>query len=95
MVSDILWQTSAKIVVAGVLPHGDFAFDPSVVHNADGSAALHGNATLLATRIAASKPDIVFLSSRPGVHNRVHTLPQHKLEVIKYVCAVLHLCLRS
>ena len=39
---------TAKIVVTGVLPHGDFVFDPSLVHNKNGSLSLHGNASLLA-----------------------------------------------
>ena len=46
----LLPPVMGKIVVAGVLPHGDFVFDPSLVHNENGSLALHGNATLLAVR---------------------------------------------
>ena len=65
----LVWEATAKIVVAGVLPHGDFVFDPSLVHNENGSVALHGNATLLAARIEVSKPDIVFLSSPHGLES--------------------------
>ena len=57
----LLPPVMGKIVVAGVLPHGDFVFDPSLVHNENGSLALHGNATLLAVREVfreKSKPNV-------------------------------------
>ena len=46
----------ARIVVAATLPHGDFVYDPSLVHGANGSVALHGNATLLGAAFAAARP---------------------------------------
>lgn len=34
-------QTLAVIVGAAVLPHGDFALDPSLIHYRNGSLAVH------------------------------------------------------
>ena len=63
--------TRGRIVHASTLPHGDFVYDPSLVHNANGSLALHGNATLLAASIAAAKPDIIFLITPHGLESTV------------------------
>lgn len=60
---------SAKIVVAATLPHGDFVYDPALVQNANGSVALHGNATLLGEAIAAAHPEIILLSSPHGLED--------------------------
>jgi len=60
---------AAKVVVAAVLPHGDFVYDPSLIHGANGSTALHGNATLLAQAITAARPDLLFLTTPHGLED--------------------------
>jgi len=59
----------SKIVLSAVLPHGDFVYDPSLVHNANGSVELHGNATLLGGAISSAKPDLIFLTSPHGLED--------------------------
>lgn len=57
----------SRIVGAAVIPHGDFAYDPSLVHNANGSLAVHNAALKAGKYIASLRPDIVFLSTPHGV----------------------------
>ena len=37
-VSELEHEVDSKVVGAAIIPHGDFAYDPSLVHNANGSA---------------------------------------------------------
>ena len=55
-----------KIVSAAYLPHGDFAFDPSLVKFANGSRELHDAAAVVGARLAALRPDIVVVSTPHG-----------------------------
>lgn len=59
----------ARVVIAATLPHGDFVYDPSLVHGANGSVQLHGNATNLAAAIAATRPELIFLSTPHGLED--------------------------
>jgi aromatic ring-opening dioxygenase LigB subunit len=45
------------------LPHGDFVFDPTLVHDANGSLPLHDAAVDVGRRLVALAPDAVLLST--------------------------------
>jgi aromatic ring-opening dioxygenase LigB subunit len=60
-------HASAGVVGAAVIPHGDFAYDPSLVHNANGSAEVHAAAIKAGEYIASLHPDVIFLSTPHGV----------------------------
>ena len=57
---------SAEIIGAAFLPHGDFAFDPSLVNFENGSQALHDAAASVGAQLAAARPDVVLLSTPHG-----------------------------
>ncbi|ETO09538.1 hypothetical protein RFI_27838 [Reticulomyxa filosa] len=58
----------SKITAAAILPHGDFAYDPSLVNYENGSAQLH-NASLLVGEWIDNiiQPDLIFLSTPHGM----------------------------
>jgi len=64
----MLHRSNAELVGAAVIPHGDFAFDPSLVNFTNDSAALH-EASLRAGQFVANElaPDIIFLSTPHGL----------------------------
>ena len=55
-----------EVVGGFVIPHGDFAFDPSLVHDTNGSLKVHDACIGVGRSIHALKPDIVFLSTPHG-----------------------------
>eukprot|EP00667_Euglena_gracilis_P014565 EG_transcript_15095 len=55
------------VVFSGVLPHGDFAYDPTLVHNRNGSRELHEAALHFADMLGAANPDVILLSSPHGI----------------------------
>lgn len=62
----------AKLVAAAVLPHGDFAFDPSLLKhiNPEGyrlSQGLHAGSLEAGRRIALAEPDVVILTTPHGL----------------------------
>ena len=57
----------ALVVGAVVIPHGDFAYDPSLVHGANGSTEVHRAAVVAGKYIASLRPDIIMLSTPHGV----------------------------
>lgn len=69
----VIWLVSqlpveAKVIGASVLPHGDFAFAPQLVHNKGGSLQLHEACTSIGEWIMRDmKPDLVFLSTPHGL----------------------------
>eukprot|EP00041_Stephanoeca_diplocostata_P026482 m.715272 g.715272 ORF g.715272 m.715272 type:complete len:332 (-) comp22978_c0_seq12:2905-3900(-) len=67
MLSSLCATALAKIVFTGVLPHGDFALDPSLVHNKNGSLEVHNAAVALGVQIAQVKPDLVLLTTPHGI----------------------------
>ena len=69
IILSLITSVRSAIVVAATLPHGDFVYDPSLVQSANGSVALHGNATLLGKVIAAAQPDIILLTSPHGLED--------------------------
>ena len=61
----------AVVIGAAVIPHGDFALDPSLVNYENGSLELHYNSLKLGHKIVDLKPDIIFLSSPHAIaHQR-------------------------
>ena len=59
--------TLAKVVGAAIVPHGDFAYDPSLVHNQNGSFEVHNAAKAAGRYLSRLEPDIIFLSTPHGV----------------------------
>jgi aromatic ring-opening dioxygenase LigB subunit len=59
----------SKVVHASVIPHGDFVYDPSLVHNQGGSLDLHGNATLVGDSIAKANPSVIVLITPHGLED--------------------------
>jgi len=59
-------RASSKVIGAAFLPHGDFCFDPSLVGGANGTTALRAAAAAVGDRVAAARPDVVFLSTPHG-----------------------------
>ena len=60
----------AKLVAAAVLPHGDFAFDPSLLWDSTARAQankLHAGCAAAGKFLAASKPDVIVLSTPHGL----------------------------
>ena len=56
-----------RVIGAAVIPHGDFAYDPSLVDSKNGSLAIHDAAVELGATLSAAKPDIIFLATPHGV----------------------------
>ena len=67
VLASVLQIGYSRIVGAAVIPHGDFAFDPSLVNGTGGSQALHDGAEAVGARIAALRPDIIFLTTPHGI----------------------------
>jgi len=60
-------SVDARLVHAAVIPHGDFALDPSLVHNANGSLLVHDAAIQAGAMLEAHKPDLVLLTTPHGI----------------------------
>eukprot|EP01079_Euglenida_sp_SAG-EU17-18_P001284 gene1284-425_t len=60
-------EVGAEVVGAAVLPHGDFAFDPSLVDFKNHSTDLNRAALDVGSRAMALKPDLVVLITPHGV----------------------------
>jgi len=59
--------STSLVVFTGVIPHGDFAYDPQLIHNANGSLALHRASFQLAEGLKEARPDVLLLSTPHGV----------------------------
>jgi aromatic ring-opening dioxygenase LigB subunit len=57
----------AKIVGAAVIPHGDFAYDPSLVDYQNGSLQIHNSSILVGQIISELEPELVFISTPHGL----------------------------
>jgi len=66
VVAAVAPYAAATVIGAAFLPHGDFAFDPSLVRFANGSRALHEGAVAVGARFAAARPDVIFVSTPHG-----------------------------
>jgi len=62
-----LRYSHAKLIGSAVIPHGDFVYDPSLVHYENGSAQLHEAATKVGKMITSLNPDIILLSTPHGM----------------------------
>jgi len=58
----------AKIIAAVVIPHGDFAFDPSLVNYENGSRELHDTSVEVGKLVGAMNPVLFFLSTPHGMN---------------------------
>ena len=58
---------SSRVVGAAVIPHGDFTFDPSLVHFKNGSKELHAAAIGAGKAISALRPELIFLTTPHGM----------------------------
>uniref|UniRef100_A0A7S2TW11 Extradiol ring-cleavage dioxygenase class III enzyme subunit B domain-containing protein n=1 Tax=Lotharella oceanica TaxID=641309 RepID=A0A7S2TW11_9EUKA len=57
----------AELLGAAVIPHGDFAYDPSLVGGKNGSRELHQAAVEVGQWIASLKPDVIVMSTPHGM----------------------------
>lgn len=57
----------ARLIGAAVIPHGDFALDPGLIHGANGSTAVHNAATAVGQALAGLRPDLILVSSPHGI----------------------------
>ena len=60
-------HATARVVGAAVIPHGDFTFDPSLVHYENGSRELHEAARGAGAALEALEPELVFLTTPHGM----------------------------
>ena len=63
----LLPLAAGRLVIAGVLPHGDYVFDASPVRYRYGSRALHDAALRLGRAVAAAQPDVILLTTPHGL----------------------------
>ena len=67
----LLWlieRSECKIIGAAILPHGDFAYDPSLVNYENGSLELHNASMAVGDWIMNEmKSDLIFLSTPHGM----------------------------
>jgi len=63
----IVTISTATIIGAAVIPHGDFALDPSLVNYEGGSVELHRTSLEVGKWITDLQPDIVFLTTPHGI----------------------------
>ena len=68
-VQSFVSHAHAKVVGAAVLPHGDFAFDPSLVDFKNHSVALHDGSKLVGAAIADLEPDLIVLTTPHGIES--------------------------
>lgn len=62
-----LTVVQGSLIGAAVIPHGDFVWDPSLIHNVNGSLYLHNQTLLLAETINTMEPDLILLITPHGV----------------------------
>ena len=59
---------NCKVIGGAILPHGDFAYDPSLVNFENGSYELHNASIEVGEWISnIMKPDLIFLSTPHGL----------------------------
>ena len=67
LLAQFFHTSHGKVVGAAVIPHGDFAYDPSLVHNKNGSLKVHNAAIHAGDYISSLKPDIIVLTTPHGM----------------------------
>eukprot|EP01130_Rhizamoeba_saxonica_P006460 TRINITY_DN2569_c3_g1_i1.p1 TRINITY_DN2569_c3_g1~~TRINITY_DN2569_c3_g1_i1.p1 ORF type:complete len:105 (+),score=7.22 TRINITY_DN2569_c3_g1_i1:1-315(+) len=67
IVSLLVNANVSKLVGLSVVPHGDFAYDPSLVDYKNGSMQLHKSCEYVGDWITSLQPDIIFLSTPHGL----------------------------
>ena len=63
----LLQPITAIIIGGAVIPHGDFAYDPSLIHNANNSLLIHNASVALGETLISLQPDIIFLITPHGI----------------------------
>ncbi|CAE7221084.1 unnamed protein product [Symbiodinium natans] len=56
-----------KLLSTVVLPHGDFAYDPSLVNRSGGSVELHAAALKLGRAVSQAAPELLFVTTPHGL----------------------------
>jgi len=67
LLCDSVAVVRAKVVAAAVLPHGDFALDPALVDNTNGSLQVHRACVRVSAYLRTLQPDIIILTSPHGI----------------------------
>jgi len=60
----------STVIAAAVIPHGDFAYDPSLVDNKGGSLELHRASVTVGQWIQSLEPDLVVLTTPHGLADK-------------------------
>jgi len=63
----LLFCAEGRIIGAAVIPHGDFAYDPSLVNGEGGADELHRTATEVGQWVESLLPDLIFFSTPHGI----------------------------
>jgi aromatic ring-opening dioxygenase LigB subunit len=65
----LLSAFSAQAVISNiaVIPHGDFALDPSLINGVNGSERIHNASVLLGAELAATVPDVIMVVTPHGI----------------------------
>eukprot|EP00054_Salpingoeca_dolichothecata_P024996 m.172375 g.172375 ORF g.172375 m.172375 type:complete len:313 (+) comp25212_c1_seq2:230-1168(+) len=66
---NLICPGACKVIGAAVIPHGDFALDPSLVHFKNGSKEIHDASEKLGQSISNLKPDIIVLITPHGLED--------------------------
>eukprot|EP01126_Amoeba_proteus_P017731 TRINITY_DN1869_c0_g1_i12.p1 TRINITY_DN1869_c0_g1~~TRINITY_DN1869_c0_g1_i12.p1 ORF type:complete len:211 (-),score=19.80 TRINITY_DN1869_c0_g1_i12:641-1273(-) len=71
LIAFFLVSVKSSFVGAGVLPHGDFVYDPQIIGGKNGSEKLHQAAIQLGEWVDSLQPDIIFITTPHGIssHN--------------------------
>ena len=65
---NLISRCATRIIGAAILPHGDFAFDPSLLHHKIGAERLHSACQSVADWITNEmEPDVIFLTTPHGL----------------------------
>ena len=63
VINSVIQHSQGKIIGCSVIPHGDFAYDPSLVDNKNGSLKVHIGAVEAGKYIDSLEPDIIILTT--------------------------------
>jgi len=63
----LLYSTEGRIIGAAVIPHGDFAYDPSLVNGEGGALELHRTSIEVGRWVESLNPDLILFSTPHGI----------------------------
>jgi aromatic ring-opening dioxygenase LigB subunit len=81
------------VIGAAVIPHGDFALDPTLIDNVNGSAEIHKACLYVGELINQLQPDLIFLSTPHGMAIN-HDFGIYLNTNARYVC-IIYQCVVS